>query len=58
MKRSRMDFERLIAENARAWERTQLVQARVGSATSAFMDAHASFIARLEQIATALDHAE
>ena len=39
-------------------ERTQLVQARVGSATSAFMDAHAAFIARLEQVATALDHAE
>jgi len=53
-----MDFERLIAENARAWERTQLVQARVGSATSAFMDAHASFIAQLEQVATALHHAE
>jgi hypothetical protein len=39
-------------------DRTQLVQATVGTATSAFVDAHTAFIARMEQIAAALNQAE
>ena len=69
MRRSRADFERLIADELRSFrhlfrnlyarpldpDRTRLVQAKVGPATSAFAHAHAEFIARMHEIAAALD---
>ncbi|MEX2445274.1 MAG: hypothetical protein WD492_16875 [Alkalispirochaeta sp.] len=36
-------------------DRTRLVQAKVGPAVKAFEDAHSAFVAKLEQIAAALD---
>ena len=39
-------------------DRTRLVQAKVGPATSAFANAHTEFVARMEEIARALEHVE
>ena len=39
-------------------DRTRLIQAKVGPATSAFANAHTRFVARMEEIARALDQVE